>query len=77
MPDKTAMTEEQAFLAWLKWGVIGVLGFVTLMVGSCQMTNFYLAQAIKAGADPLEARCALDVNPSQNCMILYGTKREP
>ena len=56
-----------------------IIGVVTLLVSvmvSCQTTNYRIVQAIKSGADPIEASCALGDTISNICIIKAVQKGE-
>lgn len=68
------MDENTLIATWVKWGAIVIVMGVAAIVGSCQMTKYRIAETIKTGADPMRARCALETNPSQYCLIQYAEK---
>lgn len=78
--EESGMNDNQLVAVWVKWIAILLIGGTVALVGSCQMTKYRIAEAIKAGADPMEARCAMETNPGQNCLPLYYAprpKKEP
>lgn len=72
------MNDEEIFMACFRSGILGVLLLVTLIIGSCQTTNYRIVQAIEAGATPMEAECALSSvsSSSHGCLLLYAADAE-
>jgi len=70
------MNENALTATWVKWAAIIIVVGIAAIVGSCQMTKYRIAETIKAGADPMRARCALETNPSQYCLIQYAQPKQ-
>lgn len=53
------------------WSIIGILVFlITVSISSCTMyTNFKIGEAIKNGADPIEASVAFSIDSHEDKVI--------
>ena len=65
------MDDNQLIGVWVKWISIVIVSLILVIFASCQHTNYRIATAIEHGIDPMAARCALDSNSSQNCLLKY------
>ena len=69
------MDSENTFiLAVIRYIITGIVAFVAVCAGSCQMTNYQIRKAIDAGAPPLAATCAL--SSSNVCDVLEAAEAE-
>lgn len=68
------MEENKFILTMIRYIVTGIISFVAICAGSCQMTNYQIRKAIDAGAPPLAATCALA--GSNVCAVLEAAEAE-
>ena len=68
------MSEDECMVAIIRSAMLMFIAFVTLLVGSCQMTKYRIVQAIEAGASPLAAECALTADVS--CPVITAAEAE-
>ena len=57
-----------------KYLVLGVCFVALVASGSCAHTKVEVRRAIEAGADPLEARCALAAEAGSLCYAVVGAQ---
>lgn len=69
------MEENQFWLTVWKYVITGFVALVTVLAGSCQMTNYQIRRAIDAGAAPIAARCAFDGENSR-CVLQQAAEAE-
>lgn len=58
------------------WKVIAVTFIAVIVSGvtSCQMTNSRITEMVKAGADPIDAMCAVSSESTQICTIVVSKR---
>ena len=67
------MDDNEFFVKIFKYCVTGFVVIVVSMIGSCQMTNYRIVEAVKAGAHPLSIECALT---DDMCELLEAAEAE-
>ena len=65
---------DKAIVTMIVSGIVGIVCSITLGVISAANTEVNVVEAIKAGADPLEASCAVNTTHSDVCRILVAKK---
>lgn len=56
----------------IKYGGIGLIVLFLGIIGSCQMTNYRISQAISNGVAPFEAYCAFSSSDTKVCYYVAG-----
>lgn len=71
------MEDKNFWLKVFQHFLIAVVMVVMAFIGSCQATKKHVVNAIKAGATPLEASCALNNNNGTPglCYVIAGQPR--
>ena len=65
---------DKAIVTMIVSGIVGAVCLIALGVISAANTEANVVAAIKAGASPLEASCAIDTAHSDLCRILVAKK---
>jgi hypothetical protein len=53
------MSDNEVSVHFTKWIVIGLCVMITSVAGSCSYSDYLVAEMTKAGADPMQASCAI------------------
>lgn len=71
------MEDKNFWLTVLQRLLIAVVIVILSVIASCQATKRHIVDAIKAGATPLEASCALDGGSDipKLCYVIAGQPR--
>lgn len=71
------MNSDEFWLKAQKYLLILIITIATLVLANCQASKYQIVQAIKAGATPQEAACALhhgSVTDDAICVMLVAKK---
>lgn len=69
------MKDNKLYATMWKTSAAIIITLFICITGSCQNTKYTLKEMVKAGADPIDAACALGIEGRMNGCLIREAKR--
>lgn len=69
------MTDNEFWIKFWKYAVIGLVVLIMTAVGSCQSTRYQIRAVIESGVGPTAARCAIKSGYDE-CLLIASAEAE-